>query len=70
LSVLIVDFHEFDLGELFEIQVEQVGNIEILAFGCTDSLEIHVRDLIVYFKPAITCETVIHSDPSVFIFFL
>lgn len=68
MSIFIVDFHELDRGELLEVQVDQVGNIEVFAFGSTHAFEIDVGNAIRHFQFAIAGEAIIDRDPAVGIF--
>jgi len=51
-------------AKLFEVQPEQVGNVEVLAFGGAYTFEVDIRNTIRYFQLAITCEAVIDTDPA------
>ena len=69
LPVLIVDLDEPNFGELLEIQIDEVGNVEVPAFGQTHAFEIHMGDPILQFKFTVACESVIDRDPAVGVFF-
>ena len=62
--ILVVDLYESNLGELFEVQSNQVCNSEIAPIGCAGACEEDVRDTISDFEPTITSETVIESYPA------
>ena len=64
LSIFIVDFHELDRRELLEIQVDQVGDVEVFAFGGTYTFEINVGNAIRHFQFAIASEAIIDRDPT------
>ena len=65
----IVDLHELDLRELFEIGVDEVGNVVVPAVGETGSLEVDVRHTVEYFELAVTSEAVVNGGISIGIFF-
>ena len=64
MPVLIVDLYELNLTELFKIQPEQIGNIEVFTFRCTDAGEVNIRNTVIDFQSAVACETVIDTDPA------
>ena len=64
MPILIVDLHELNIVELFEIQPEQIGDVEIPAFGGTYTSEINFRHAIHYFQSAVACEAVVDTDPA------
>ena len=64
LPVLIVNLDELNLVELLEIQPEEIGDVEIPAFGGTYTSEINIRHAIHYFQSAVACEAVVDTDPA------
>src|SRR6185295_7152749 len=52
------------LGELLEIQHDQIRDVEIPPFGHASSFEKDMCDAITDFQPAIACETIIERDPT------
>ncbi len=64
---MIINLHKLYFRELLEIQIEQVGNIEVPAFGGADALEVDVRDAIDYFQFGVASEAVINGDPSIIV---
>lgn len=65
MSILIINLYELDLGKLFEIRADEIGNIEVSAFGSAGTCEINVRDAICNFQFAIASESVVDRDPAV-----
>ena len=65
MTVLVIYLHILDLRELFEIQIDQVDDVEVLAFGGTCTCQVNVRDAIVYFQIAVAGKAVIDSDPAI-----
>ena len=65
LSVFIVDFHKLDRGELLEVQVDQIGDVEVLAFGGANAFEIHAGNAVLHFQFGVTGEAVVDADPAV-----
>jgi len=64
LSVLIIDFYELNLTELFKIQSEQISDVKVFAFGGAHTGKIYMRDAVRNFESAVACETVIDTDPT------
>ena len=64
IAVLIIDLDVLYFGELFEIQRDQVSNVEALAFGHAGTFKINVRDTVLHLQSAIACEAVIDTDPT------
>jgi hypothetical protein len=64
LSVLIIDLHESNFGELLEIQHDQIRDVEIPTVGHASSFEKDMCDAITDFQPAVPCETIIEHDPT------
>ena len=67
LSVLIKDLYKLNIRELFEIKADEVGNIEVFAFGSAYTRQIDVSNAVCDLELAITSESVIHADPTVII---
>ena len=65
LSVLVIDLDGSDLRELLEIQTEQIGDIELLAFRRASACQINICHTIIDLQPAVTGESVIDADPAV-----
>ena len=63
-SILIVDLDKSNLGELLDIQHDQVRNGEIPAFGCACAGEKDMRNAIANFQAAVARESVIERDPA------
>ena len=61
LSVLVIDLHELDFRELFEGQAQQVGDIEIPAFGCAGACQIDMGNAVFDLEPVITGEAVVEG---------
>ena len=69
MSVFIIYLDGSHFGELLEIEVDEICNIEIPAFRCTYAFEVNMCNAVTYFQVIVTCETVIDTNPAVLIFF-
>ena len=65
----VVDLHELDLRELFEIGIDEVGDVVIPAIGETGAFEINMCNAIDHFELAVTSEAVVNGGISIGIFF-
>lgn len=68
MSIFIIDLHELNIIELFEIQCKQISNVEVLALRGAHAFEIDVRNTVVYFQFAVACKAVVDADPAVGVF--
>ena len=64
LPIFIINLHESNFGELFEIRHEQICDGEVSAFGRAATLEEDMGDAIPNLQPAVTGESVIERDPA------
>ena len=67
MSVLIIDLHVLDAGELFEIKADQISNVEIFAFRRACPGQIDVCHTVGDFQFAVAGESIVDGDPAVVI---
>ncbi len=65
MPILIVNLDRLNLRELFKIEIEQVGNVEVIAIRHAHALEINTCDAIVQLKFTITSKAVVESNPTI-----
>ncbi|MCK7519367.1 MAG: hypothetical protein MZV64_17390 [Ignavibacteriales bacterium] len=64
-AILVVDLHKLDLGELLEVQPDQVGDVEVPAFGEAGAGQVDASNAIIHFQFAVAGKAVIDRDPTV-----
>lgn len=69
LPILVIDLHELNIWELFEIQSDQIADVKFPAFGRTCADQIHIGNAIVDLKFAVARETIVNTDPTIGITF-
>ena len=68
-AVLIIDLHELDFGELFEVAGQQVRDRIRCTGTVTSPCEVDMRDVVDEFKSTVACEAICQIDPAIGEFF-